>query len=111
MGHPKMGASWEGFLLEQLIPLLPVNREIFFYRTHDGAELDVVISKGGKPDTGIEIKYGADVRLSRGNTLAIEALNTKKNFVLVKNEEDYLMKNNVWVCGLVTFIEKYLSGI
>ncbi|MCF6169686.1 MAG: ATP-binding protein [Bacteroidales bacterium] len=111
MGNPKMGASWEGFVLEQLLPLFPLNREIFFYRTHDGAELDVVITKGGIPDVGVEIKYGSDVRLSRGNTQAIEALNTKHNFVLVKNEEDYLLKSGTRVCGLLTFIEKYLPEI
>lgn len=109
--NPKMGASWEGFVIEQLIPLIPVNREIFFYRTHDGAELDMVISKGGKPDIGIEIKFGSDVRLSRGNTLAIETLNTRKNFVLVKNEEEYLLKNGIRVCGLLTFIQKYLPEL
>ena len=110
-GNPKMGNSWEGFVLEQLIPLIPVNRNIYFYRTHDGAELDFVISKGGVPDTGIEIKYGSDVRLSKGNTLAIKTLKTRQNFVLVRNEEDYLLKNGVRVCGLLCFIEKYLPEI
>lgn len=111
MGNPKMGASWEGFVIEQLIPQIPLNRQFFFYRTHDGAELDLVITKGGIPFCGIEIKYGSDVRPSRGNTQAIQTLQTINNFILVKNEEDYTLTNNTKICGLNTFLEKYLPEI
>ncbi len=111
MGNPKMGASWEGFVIEQLIPLIPQNRQYFFYRTHDGSELDLVITKAGIPVCGIEIKYGSDIRLSRGNTQAIQTLQTKNNFVLVKDDTDYIISNNIRVCGLNIFLEKYLPKI
>ncbi len=111
MGNPKMGASWEGFVIEQLIPSIPLNRQFFFYRTHDGAELDLVITKGGIPVSGIEIKYGSDIRLSRGNTEAIETLQTTNNFILIKNEEDYSLTNKTRVCGLNIFLKKYLPEI
>ncbi len=110
-GNPKMGASWEGFVIEQLMPLIPLNRQVFFYRTHDGAELDMVISKGGIPVSGIEIKYGSDVRLSRGNTQAIQILQTTNNFVLVKDKEDYAISKRLRVCDVNTFADKYLPGL
>lgn len=111
MGNPKMGASWESFVLEQIIPLIPLNRQYFFYRTHDGSELDLVITKSGIPVCGIEIKYGSDPRLSRGNTEAFNTLKTVNNFVIVKNEEDYLLPTKTKVCGLTIFLEKYLPKI
>ncbi len=111
MGNPKLGASLEGFVMEQLIPLIPPTRQIFFYRTHDGSELDLVIAKAGIPVSGIEIKFGSDIRLSKGNTQAIQTLKTSNNFILVKNDEDYFLKDNITVCGLSRFIEKYLPSI
>jgi predicted AAA+ superfamily ATPase len=110
-GHPKMGASWEGFVIEQLMPLMPLNRQVFFYRTHDGSEIDLVIAKGGIPVSSIEIKFGSDVRLSRGNTQAIQTLQTTKNFILVKDKEDYAISKNLRVCDVNTFADKYLPGL
>lgn len=111
MGHYKMGASWEGFVIGQLIPFISLNRQFFFYRTHDGSELDMVITKGGLPVAAIEIKYGSDVRPTRGNTQAVQTLQTQLNFILIKDEEDYLVSSNFRVCGLNTFIKKYLPEI
>jgi len=111
LGNHKMGASWEGFVIEQLIPLIPLNRQFYFYRTHDGSELDLVITKGGIPVSGIEIKFGSDVRPSRGNTQAIQNLQTTNNFILIKDEDDYLLSKNFRVCGLTSFIRKYLPEL
>jgi uncharacterized protein len=70
----KMGASWEGFVAEQIAVQMVSNRKLYFYRTHDGSESDLVIEKGGQPLTGIEIKFGSDNRPSRGNTVAADFL-------------------------------------
>jgi predicted AAA+ superfamily ATPase len=111
VGHPKKGASWEGFVIEQIIPLLPNNRNVYFYRTHDGAELDLVITRGDQPLAGIEIKFGSGPTTSRGNTEAAQFLKTPYNFILIKDEEDYLISNGFRVCGLNTFLKKYLPII
>jgi hypothetical protein len=71
----------------------------------------MVITKGGLPVAAIEIKYGSDVRPTRGNTQAVQTLQTQLNFILIKDEEDYLVSSNFRVCGLNTFIKKYLPEI
>lgn len=109
MGHPKKGASWEGFVIEQIIPMLSANRHVYFYRTHDGAELDLVITRGNKPVASLEVKYGSDVRPSRGNTEAIQALKTPHNFIIIKDDEDYILSGGFRVCGLKIFLSKYLE--
>jgi len=111
LGNPKIGASWEGFVIEQIVPLLAPNRKMFFYRTHDGAELDLVITKGDQVAAGIEIKFGSGAKLSKGNTEAIRFLKTDQNFIIVNGDEDYAMSNGVKVCGLQNFITKYLDFI
>ncbi len=111
LGFPKMGASWEGFIIEQIKALLPKKRDIYFYRTTDGAELDLVIEKGGYPYVGIEIKYGSNVRPSKGNTEAVKALKTKHNFIIIKEDEDYILTNGFRVCGINKFLNQYLSNI
>ncbi len=110
LGYPKMGSSWEGFIIEQIQALLPKHLHIYFYRTSDGSELDLVIEKGGHPYVGIEIKYGSNVRPVKGNTEAIKALKTKHNFVIIKNDEDYLLSNGFRVCGINFFIKQYLPS-
>jgi len=103
-----MGASWEGFVVEQIFANLPANRHCYFYRTHDGAELDLIIEKGGIPEVGIEIKYGSNIAPSRGNTQAIQTLNTLKNFIIIKENEDFTHKRIYQVCGIEIFLKKYL---
>jgi predicted AAA+ superfamily ATPase len=110
-GHPKKGASWEGFVLEQVVNGLAPNRKIYFYRTHDGAELDLVITKGDKPAAAIEIKYGSDTRLSRGNTEAANTLGVEKRFMIVRGEEDYITSNHFRVCGLDVFLSRYINQL
>ena len=110
-GNPKKGSSWEGFVINQIISLLPVNRKPFFYRTQDGAELDLVITKGDRPVSGIEIKYGSDVKPGRGNTEAVNTLKTKHNFVLVKEDEDSELSEKFRICGVNIFLTKYLHAL
>jgi predicted AAA+ superfamily ATPase len=109
-GHPKKGASWEGFVIEQIIPLLPANRKVYFYRTHDGAEIDLLVTKGNHPVTSIEIKFGSDARPTRGNTEAVRTLATNRNFIIIKDDEDYLLGGGFRVCGLRVFLDKYLDN-
>jgi uncharacterized protein len=110
-GTMKLGASWEGFVAEQIAEHLHSNRKLFFYRTHEGAELDLVIEKGGLPLAGIEIKIGSDNRPSRGNTVAAESLGVTQKFIITKEGEDYMQSNGFRTCSLGTFLKNYLPEL
>ncbi|MCD4736701.1 MAG: ATP-binding protein [Bacteroidales bacterium] len=110
-GHPGLGASWEGFIIEQIVNLMPDNRKAYYYRTYDGAEIDLIIEKGGKPFVAIEIKFGSDTRPSKGNTQAIQTLKTKHNFLVVKENEDYMLSEYFRVVGIELFLQKYLPEL
>ncbi len=110
-GHPKLGASWEGFIIEQIMNLLPPNRKGYFYRTYDGSELDLVIEKGGIPIAAIEIKLGSDNRPTKGNTMAVNTLKTKNNYIVTKENDDYLVGENFRIVGIQSFLNNYLPKL
>lgn len=111
LGYPKMGASWEGFIIEQIIAELPKQFQFYFFRTREGAELDLVIERGGIPYISIEIKFGSNVRPAKANTEAAKTLATKHNFVVIKEDDDYLLSNDFRVCGINKFLNQYLKEL
>jgi uncharacterized protein len=68
--HPKIGASWEGFVLEQIIAITG-SRDIYFWSVHSGAELDILYFKGGQR-LGIEIKYTDAPKITRSMRSTLE---------------------------------------
>ncbi|MFM7101442.1 MAG: ATP-binding protein [Verrucomicrobiota bacterium] len=66
LGHPVVGGSWEGWVLENLLAAVPERTVPGFYRTFGGAEIDLVLEFPGGPRWAIEIKRSPDARPSRG---------------------------------------------
>ena len=108
---PIIGNSWESYVVNQVIPLLNTNIELYYYRTKDGSELDLVFVKSLKPIATAEIKYTSSPSLSTGNTRAINTLATDINFIITPASEDYFMRGNVRVCCLFDFLKKHLPEI
>lgn len=111
LGHPGSGNSWEAFAIQQIINNLALGYDPYFYRTQDGSELDLVISKGTRIVAGIEIKLTNAPKLSRGNTLAIETLQCKTNFILTPSSEEYFINDHTRICSLHRFIFHHLPDL
>jgi len=105
------GASWEGFVVEQIKQLLPSKLQMYFYRTQSGTECDLVIASGIKPIAAMEIKFSLSPKMTKGFTLALQDLRTKGNFIIVPGGESYQLKENVIVVSLFEFLEKYLQNL
>ena len=74
VSHPKVGASWEGFVIEQIVQLLPAPAEqCFHWSTHSGAELDLLVLDGSRRH-GFEVKRSEAPRLTRSMRSAMETL-------------------------------------
>lgn len=69
-GFPGKGHSWESFVIQQVAANLKPGVECFFYRTHDGTELDLVLVKAMQPVLGLEIKLSNAPTITRGTTIA-----------------------------------------
>jgi predicted AAA+ superfamily ATPase len=111
LAHPKLGASWEGFVVEQLLQTLPTNRTLSFYRTHQGAELDLLILKAGVPIAGIEIKFGDNVRISKGNIEAANDFDGIKKYVVTQKSRKFSTKEEFSVMNIQDFLKEELPHI
>lgn len=80
-GHPMAGASWEGFVVEQVAAALPTGGQIGFYRTAAGAETDLVV-EGPAGRIGIEIKFSASPMPTKGFWQALQDLAIEQAFVV-----------------------------
>lgn len=103
-GHPAVGASWESFVIEQVRQLKHINLDLYFYRTHQGAEADLVIAKGMKPIACIEIKLSSAPQVSKGFYQTIEDLKTKRNYIVIPSGDSYSIAENITVINIEEFI-------
>jgi uncharacterized protein len=109
MGHPIVGFSWEGFVLEQVINSSKPGFNFSFYRTSQGAECDLVISKGLDIRACIEVKFTESPSTTKSFTTSIQDLNSKKNFIIVpKCPSPYELKEGIIVCEPNQFIDNFL---
>ena len=110
-GHPLAGNYWEGYVVEQVLQILPAGLQLYYYRTQAGAECDMVIARGVHAIASIEVKLNNAPSLSKGYYQSIEDLKTKKNYVIVPDIETYKINEGVVVCNLKDFIHNHLSKI
>lgn len=98
-GHPVAGASWEGFVVEQVAAALPAAATLGFYRTAAGAEIDLVATLGARR-VGIEIKFSAAPKLARGFWQALGDLDLAQAFVVAPVVRRYPLARGVEVLPL-----------
>ena len=104
--HPKLGASWEGFALEEIIMYHDADQdECYFWATHQNAEIDLLIVKNGQR-LGFEIKYSSAPKLTKSMQIAIHDLKLDSLTVIYPGEVDYLLQENVSVIGIENYLRK-----
>lgn len=104
-GHPSVGSSWEGFVIEQILGIIPKGWQAFFYRTGAGAEIDLLLINGKNEPIAIEIKYSASPTTSRGFWNAFNDLSCKKGFIVYPGEESYPLGKNVYTLPIKNIIK------
>lgn len=85
--HPKIGGSWEGFVIEEIIQSNQY-RNVYFWATHAGAELDLLLFKGGE-SIGMEIKYTDAPRTTKSMRIAIKDLHLKHLYVVYPGSKTF----------------------
>ncbi len=91
--HPKLGASWEGFAIEQVIRLLDT-RDAYFWATHGGAELDLLVHRRGKR-YGFEIKYIDAPGTTRSMQVALHDLALERLWVIYPGAHEYALEARI----------------
>jgi uncharacterized protein len=100
-GHPVAGASWEGFVIENLIASAPAFTIPSFYRTAAGAEIDLVLEAPGHGLWALEIKRGLSPRPEKGFHLACEDLKPDRKFLVNSGRDRYPIGHGPDAIGLV----------
>ncbi len=95
LGHPKVGASFEGFVIEQLVGALDT-RDAYYWATHAGAELDLLVLHGGKR-YGFEFKFADAPGTTRSMRVALEDLSLEKLWVVYPGDEGYALDDRISV--------------
>ena len=105
-GHPVVGPSWEGFAIENLIAAAGERWTPYFFRTEDGAEIDLLLERAGRPAMAVEVKRGSAPEIGKGFRLAAESLEVKERYVVYPGEERFPMSGGVTATPLAALAEE-----
>jgi len=97
-GHPKLGASWEGFVIEELLQLVG-ERRAYFWATQSGAELDLLLLLDGAR-FGVEVKYADAPGITKSMRIALDDLGLRQLFVVYPGRDAYDLDKRVTVLPL-----------
>ena len=89
LGHPVVGASWEGFVIETLLSHLPQGSEASHYRSSGGAEIDLIVTLPGRRPWAIEVKRSLNPRPRKGFYSACNDVRPEAKFVVYPGSERY----------------------
>ncbi len=105
LGHPVVGKSWEGFVIENIAALLPSFAKAHYYRTLGGAEIDLVLEFGPNDLWAVEIKRSASATLSRGFHEACDDLRPARKFIVHAGADSFSINGDIRVISLFEFLD------
>lgn len=107
--HPRLGALWEGFALEEIIRFHAAKSEdCYFWATHNGAELDLLIVNG-EQKLGFEFKYTDRPKITKSMQIAIEELKLSNITVIFPGKGDFPLATNIRAIGLESYIDSHID--
>lgn len=107
-GHPKLGASWEGFCLEQILDLCG-DRDAYFWATHGGAELDLLLFHQGKR-LGVEFKFSDTPAVTKSMRVALEDLHLNHLYVVHPGKHTFPLDVDITALPLTALLETVLQS-
>lgn len=107
LGHPLCGASWEGYCVEQILGRLAKGATCSHYRTHAGAEVDLVIEQADGEVIAVEIKRTLSPKLTPGLIESMETLRADRAIIIIPEGETYPLSETVGAAGLLSFLHSF----
>ena len=110
IGHPIVGPSWEGFVIENLIAGAAERWLPAFYRTEDGAEIDLLFERAGRPAIAIEVKRASAPAVGKGFRLACKDLGVEQRYVVYPGEERFSLGDGIVATPLPDLVKSLRKG-
>jgi predicted AAA+ superfamily ATPase len=111
LGHPAVGGSWEGYVIEQIFQQKLPNIDLFYYRTQAGAECDLVLVKDIRPLACIEIKLSNSPSVSKGFISCCDDLQPKHKYIITPESDSFTTHHDIQITNLYHFISVLLKEI
>lgn len=105
--HPKLGASWEGFAIEQILSFVD-ERRAWYWATQSGAELDLLLELRGRR-YGAELKYTDAPRMTKSMAVALKDLALERLYVIYPGSTEYALGERITALGLPSFLDRLLK--
>ena len=104
LSNPVLGKSWEGFVIENILSVLPNTVEACYYRTAAGAEIDLVLKMSSRELWAIEIKHGVTPKITSGYHQACHDIGATKKFVIYGGDEKFPSPYETQILSLSEFM-------
>jgi predicted AAA+ superfamily ATPase len=105
LSHPKVGASWEGYAIEETLKVVRPEAA-YFWATHTGAELDLLLVKGGRR-YGVEVKFQDAPRVTPSMRIALSDLQLERLTVLYPGDQRYALDRRIAVLPLTELADHF----
>lgn len=109
LGHPVVGGSWEGFVIENILSVAPSRVQPFYYGTPAGAEIDLVLEFSVKEKWAIEIKRSSSPALSKGFYIACEDIKPQRRYVVYTGKDTFSLGDNITAISLYQLMQEVLK--
>lgn len=109
LGHPVVGGSWEGFVIENIIGVLPSRARAYYYRTVGGAEADLVLEFGDGKKWVIEIKRSSAPKLSKGFYIACADIMPDKKYIIYSGKDTFPMGDGIVAISLFSLMKEIVG--
>jgi len=106
LSNPILGKSWEGFVIENVLSVLPSRAEVYFYRTAAGAEIDLLLKLSSKELWAIEIKNSVAPKIKKGFHLACEDVKATRKYVVYGGHDEFPIGKDTVVISLRNLLIK-----
>lgn len=107
LGHPTLGASWEGFVIESIVSKLSSKWQYSYYRTNSQSEIDLILEGPKKQKLAIEIKRSTNPKISSGFHHGCDEIQATRKILIHAGDETYPKANGIEAFSLIDFLEVF----
>jgi uncharacterized protein len=109
LGHPVVGGSWEGFVIENILSVLPAHAQPYFYRSPGGAEIDLILEFSMTEKWAVEIKRSSTPTVSKGFYMACGDIKADKRYVVYAGKESFSLGQGITAISLAALMQELFS--